>query len=402
MFQTVYFLGAIFICLEVAQAQIGLVCTKNSDCKMSSSFVCGPKNSCVCDRGHRFDFFQFSCQRHLVNQKDRCDPNQDICKGGSNAICQSTFLGERPSCKCKQGYIYDASTELCQLPRDDFNTEGVGSNPNPGQSGPPPSQSGALPGQPCNTNSDCRFFPNATCYYFVDISKRECNCNYDTYYFDSISKTCLPKKQMGSTCEIVDECVNLSNIECSNGLQNTNTRTCTCKMDYYYNRANQVCTPTVEIGEGCQNDEQCKARPNSRCSKVSGGSSGRCDCIPGKMFVRSSRTCVEDPSTGLEVSNGHPCMPESKCQGGANAVCKNTFIGMNPVCTCKDGYLFDSASKLCTREGTSSNSGGTSPSEPHGNGNEINIDLKFNVLLQIICDRDKRCKAAKAHIQEST
>ena len=381
----------------VTKAQIGLVCTKNSDCKMGSSFVCGSRRSCECDRGHRFDLFKFTCVRHLADQSQRCDPNKDVCKGGPHAVCAANFLGEKPTCQCEHGYMYHESTELCQNKEFITDTETIAATTTTKK---PPS--GVPQGGFCTTNADCRGYPNATCYYFVGNNKRECDCKFESHYYDDKLGNCVAKKPIGSACNTVDECINIAHVECSK-----RSKTCGCKMEFYYDISSKTCKRSVEIGDTCTVDEQCKARPNSQCRKAGGSIAGKCGCLPSKTFYEGGQTCVDTEAT--MVLYGHPCMPTSKCEGGEYAECKNLFIGMNPICTCKDGYEFDSGSRSCRKESElqqehngppndSDNNGDGSSSSGGNESTNINLDLKFNIFLKVICNSSGNCQTTNATV----
>ena len=153
-------------------------------------------------------------------------------------------------------------------------------------------------GSSCIEPYDCsNSVANSTC------SGSICSCLSG---FVDANGQCLPAKDLGESCQENEQCTT-ANAECSGG-------TCSCESGFV--ASSGQCLATKTLGQSCQANVQC-ITSNAECS------SGTCSCKSG--FVASGGQCLAEKTIGQSCSVTLQCVTaNTECSGG--------------TCKCKSGW----------------------------------------------------------------
>lgn len=251
---------------------------------------------CNCEENY-FEVSNGTCQ-HKLEYGAACI-NSHMCRSDLHLVC-----GAEKECLCDKNRLSVGGT--CRIK--------TGSN--------------------CFQTEEC--VPGATCSITSSLSFHTCNC--DDSYFSTANGACVPRKNIGSSCESAIECHNTiqtsfghsvsMQIDCTNGK-------CECDPNiskeipapdfFLVQNTEYICAK--HLNQVCDYDEECIT--GSRCI------SGKCECDNNHYPGSNNSFCEFKKRSGETCENNNQCMDIFKCDR------------LKSVCTCPDGKAFNYISGQC-------------------------------------------------------
>eukprot|EP01090_Pellita_catalonica_P002136 TRINITY_DN11786_c0_g1_i1.p1 TRINITY_DN11786_c0_g1~~TRINITY_DN11786_c0_g1_i1.p1 ORF type:complete len:372 (+),score=61.81 TRINITY_DN11786_c0_g1_i1:38-1153(+) len=187
-------------------------------------------------------------------------------------------------------------------------------------------------GMDCSDDEGCTGFlsntpaicVNSTCMTISDFKQNNDPCTDDSECFGSLKCDATTKK-----------CIGLETGEnCNNDLE--------CKSDDYCKPTNDKCTPKIEIGKACTENDQCESLAecnDGKCTDIySVGAGGVCD---EATMCKTGLVCTFDEKCALRFDGGAACDPDADPEP-----CREVNEGSTCNCDATDGEFKCSANSI--------------------------------------------------------
>ncbi|XP_020293715.1 prion-like-(Q/N-rich) domain-bearing protein 25 [Pseudomyrmex gracilis] len=314
------------------EIRVGSSCVINEDCGDLGNAICDPFGTCRCERAH----FAFNTSAKCVPELGEPCDNDDILNPYINySVCRKRWT-------CMNGFVALKNNRECLNVTREYEGE-------------------------CQHDEQCYVFgPDAVC------GNNKCVCDERVSHYVESELFCWRNKGVHETCESEHDChVNdlKGQLVCNN--------TCDCFEGTKINGNKTICiSDPAEIGEYCEEDDNCKSTSNSVCSnnkctcnvndyelegRCEKGINANCETnenctVRNSVCIAEVCSCISDyVATAVDscmpiLSFGEPCSVDVQCSANVTgAICGTSEPNDagNKVCTCseEDHYSFEKCRK---------------------------------------------------------